>query len=187
MRNASRYAGPRRGVAHRVEEESHLGEPEVAVEAVGEVDHLDVDVGIVDPEHLRAELPVLAVPALLRALVPEVRREVPDLPRRRRPVLHVRAHDRRGALGPQREVATALVVELVHLLAHDVGGRADALEHLDVLEDRRDHEAVAVPAGARRERGDRVHPQLGLGREDVVRADGRAIGRRPSASGTQRG
>ena len=57
--------------------------PSVAVEAVRERDDLDVDVGVVDAEHLDADLPVLAVAALLRPLVAEVRRDVPDLPRRR--------------------------------------------------------------------------------------------------------
>ena len=149
-------------------------EPEVAVEAVGERDDLDVDVGIVDAEHLDADLPVLAVAALLRALVAEVRREVPDLPRHRRVVLHERAHDRRGALGPQREAAAALVLELVHLLAHDVGGLADPLEHLEVLEDRRDHEPEPEALGARRERRDQRLPPLRLRRQDVVGARRRA-------------
>ena len=60
-------------------------------------------------------------------------------------VLHEGAHHRRGALRPQREPATALVLELVHLLAHDVGRLTDALEHLEVLEDRRDDEIEPEP------------------------------------------
>ena len=58
--------------------------PRLAVEAVEQRDHLDVDGRVVDAEHLRTQLPVLAVPALLGPLVAEVRRDVPDLPRRRR-------------------------------------------------------------------------------------------------------
>ena len=59
--------------------------------------------GSADAEHLDADLPVLAVPTLLRPLVAEVRRDVPGLPRDRRPVLHEGPHDRSRALGPQRE------------------------------------------------------------------------------------
>ena len=40
------------------------------------------------------------VPAGLRLLRAEVRRDIPHLPRKGRPVLHERAHDRRGAFGP---------------------------------------------------------------------------------------
>ena len=68
---------PARRVAHRVEEQREPLETEGAVEAVGERDHLDVDIGIVDPQRFDADLPVLAVAPLLRTLVAEVRREVP--------------------------------------------------------------------------------------------------------------
>ena len=44
-------------------------------------------------------------------------------------------HDRRRALGTQRQTAPAPVVELVHLLVDDLGVVADpAAEHLDVFE-----------------------------------------------------
>ena len=139
-----------------------------------ERDDLDVDGRVVDAEHLDTDLPVLAVPALLRALVAEVRRDVPDLPRRDRLVLRERARDRRGAVGAQREVPAALVGEVVHLLAHGVGARAELLHDLDVLEDRRDEHPEAGAAGPHRERGDERLPAVGLGREHVVRAVGRA-------------
>ena len=53
---------------------------------------------------------------------------------------------RRGALGAQRDVAAALVLEVVHLLGDDVGALTDALEDADVLEHRRLDEPVAVAA-----------------------------------------
>jgi hypothetical protein len=165
---------PARRVTHRVEEQREPLEAEGAVEAVGERDHLDVDTGIVDAQRLDADLPVLAVAALLRTLVAKVRREVPHLPRRRRVVLHEGAHDRRGPLGAQREPATALVLELVHLLAHDVGRLADALEHLEVLEDRRHDEIEPEPRRALGKRGDERHPAIGLRWQDVARARRRA-------------
>ena len=165
---------PARRVTHRVQEQLEAVEPERAVEAVGERDDFDVDVGIVDAERFDADLPVLAVPPLLRSLVAEVRRQVPHLPRDRRLVLHEGAHDRRGALRPQREPATALVLELVHLLAHDVGGLTDPLEHLEVLEDRRDDEIEPEARGALGEGRDQRHPTIGLRRQHVAGARGRA-------------
>ncbi len=87
------------GVTHRVDRQANITQTEVATEAPEQLDDLDVDVGIVDADHLGPELPVLAVAPGLRLLGPEVRCEVPDLPRRRRSVLHERAHDRRGPLG----------------------------------------------------------------------------------------
>ncbi len=158
-------------VAHRVDHQVDVAQTERAVEAVRERDHLDVDLGVVDAEHLGAHLPVLAVAALLRALVAEVRRDVPDLPGHRRAVLHEGPHDRRGALGAQRDAAAALVLEVVHLLAHDVGGLTDPLEHLEVLEDGREHQAEAVAGRALREGRHERDPAVGLGREDVVGAD----------------
>ena len=65
-RQRGEVRGPALGVAHRVEVQRDPGEPEVAVEAVEQRDDLDVERRVVDAEHLGAELPVLAVPALLR-------------------------------------------------------------------------------------------------------------------------
>ena len=85
-----------------------------------------------------------------------------------------RPHDRRGALGAQREPAAAPVVELVHLLAHDVGGLTDPLEHLRVLEDRRQQQAVSEAPGPVGEPGDELLPAVGLGRQHVAGPVGRA-------------
>ena len=160
--------GPAGGVTHRVEQEPQPGQPEVAVEPGEQDDDLHVDRGVGDPQRLDPELPVLAVPTLLRALVPEVGGEVPDLPRRGRPVLHVGPDHRRGALGAQREPAAALVGELVHLLRDDVGVLADPLEHLEVLEHRGDREAVSVPVRALGEARHDLGPSTGFGRQDVM-------------------
>ena len=166
-----------RRLPHRVHQHSEPLEPELREEPVRERDHLDVDVGVMRSEDLGAQLPVLAVPALLRALVAEVRREVPGLPRRRRAVLHVRAHDGCCPFRSQREMAITAVGELVHLLAHDVGAGADALEHLDVLEDRRDDEAVPKASRPVREHADDLDPRIGLGCQHIVCADGSAVHR----------
>ena len=136
-------AGAVVGLAERVEQQRHLAQAEPAVELPAERDHLDVEVRVVGAEHLDADLVELAVAAALRLLVPELRPGVPDLPRRRRPVLHERPAHAGGQLGPQRDVTAALVDEVVHLLRHHVGGVADALEHAEVLEQRRDHLPVA--------------------------------------------
>ena len=166
---------PRLRVAHRVHEQTEPAEAEILpVEAVRERDHLDVDGGIVDAQHLDADLPVLAVAALLRTLVAKVGGDVPDLPRRDGLVLRERTRHRRGAVGAQREVTATLVVEVVHLLADDVGGRAQLLHDLDVLEDGGDEHPESGAPRSRREGGDERLPPLGLGREHVVGADRRA-------------
>ena len=155
-------------IAHRVEQQAHIAEAEVTIEAGQQRDDFHIDLGILDAERLDAQLPVLAVTTFLGPLVPEVRSDVPNLPRRSRPVLHERAHHRRGAFGTEREAPTALVRELVHLLRHDVGVLTDPLEHLDVFEHRRDREAVAVPASAVGEAGNDLHPLPEIGRQDIV-------------------
>ncbi len=149
-------------------------EAKVATETPQELDYLDVDVGIVDPDDLGSELPVLAVATGLWLLGPEVRGEVPDLPRRGRAVLHEGAHDGRGAFGPQREPAPAAVDEVVHLLAHDVGGLPTPREDLVVLEDRGQQQAIAEPLRPAREPLDYLDPASGVRREHVEHALGGA-------------
>ena len=165
--------GPRRGIAERVEQQAVPAQPERAEEAVEQRDDLDVEVRVHRAERLDADLVVLPVPTGLRRLGPEVRRDVPDLPRCRRPVLDERTHDRAGALGAQREPPSAAVFELVHLLLHDVGRLADTGEHLVVLEHRRDVQAVAGALDVLREQRDERGPPSRLRREDVVGALGR--------------
>ena len=180
--SASRYSrrvsderGPVGRLPHRVQLQRDLPEPEVAVEAVRQRDDLDVHVGVIDAEHLGADLPVLTEPAPLGSLVPEVGRQVPDFPGGRRPVLHVGAHDRRGPLGPQGQVPAAPVGELVHLLADHIGANADPLEHLDVLHHRGDHQPVPEAGGTVGERRDEAHPAVRVGGQHVVGPHRRAV------------
>ena len=116
---------------------------------------------------------MLAVAARLGPLVPEVGPHVPGLERQRWPVLDPRPHDRRRPLGAQGQPAPALVLELVHLLAHHVGGLAHPLEHADVLEHGADHQAIAGPPGPVGEQGDQALPSGRLGGQDVARANRR--------------
>ena len=125
----------------------HLPQAEGRVELPAERDDLDVEVRVVGAEHLDAHLVELAIPATLRLLVAELRARVPDLPRRGRAVLHERPAHRGGELGPQRDVPAALVDEVVHLLGDHVGGVADALEHAEVFQQRRDDLPVAGTLG----------------------------------------
>ncbi len=83
-------------------------------------------------------------------------------------MLDERTHDRRGPLGPEREPATALVFELVHLLGDDIGRLPHAEEHLEVLEDRGDDQAVAEAPGSTAERVDERGEPVRRRREDVV-------------------
>ena len=172
-------------VAHRVDQQPGLTQPEViAVEVVRELDDLDVSGRVVDAEHFDADLPVLPVPALLRPLVAEVGRDVPDLPRRDRLVLSERTGHRGSPVGAQGEVPAALVGEVVHLLANRVGARAQLLHDFDVLEDGRDEHPEAGAPRPHRERRDQCLPAVGLRREDIVRAVGRGerrLGRRACA------
>ena len=164
-------------VAHRVEEQRRGVEyPELPQEPVPEGDDLDVDIRVVQADGLDPELPVLPVPALLWALVAEQRREVPDLPWPVLLVLDVGAHDRRRALGSEREPPAAPVRELVHLLADDIGRRAEPVEDLGVLEHRGDDQLVAEPSGTIRERAHELQPARRLRGDDVVSALRRAVG-----------
>src|SRR5690606_16038738 len=97
------------GRAHRVDHQVDLAQAETGVEVGLEGDDLDVEVGVVGAERLDAELVVLAVAPRLGPLVAEVRTDVPGLPgRAHRAVLHVGAHDGRGALGAQGDAPAAL-------------------------------------------------------------------------------
>ncbi len=110
-------ADPVLGLTHGVEQQVDPPQADLGQEVPGQGDDLDVDVGVVDPEDLDAELPVLAVPAGLGALVAERGRDVPDLPGVGRVVLDVGPHHRGRALGAQGDAPAALVLEVVHLLA----------------------------------------------------------------------
>ena len=125
-------------------------------------------------EHLRADLPELAVAALLRALVAELRPDVIELPGPPglgERVLDVRARDPGRVLGAHRHGAPAAVGERVHLLVDDVGRLADAPhEELGRLQT-----SASGSRRTRRARRPRVRgcfdavPDARLGREEVPR------------------
>src|SRR6185436_214847 len=124
-----------------------------AEERVVELDQLGVDGRVVASERFHRSLPVLAVPAAARRAVAVHRGDRVELDRLRvavHAVLDVRAADRRGALGPERERAVGAVGEGVHLLLHHVGARTGgAREERRVLEHRRHDPPGAVqPAEA---------------------------------------
>ncbi|MEZ5141893.1 MAG: hypothetical protein R2726_05155 [Acidimicrobiales bacterium] len=165
--------------ADAVDHQLDLAQTEGDVDVVQEGDDLDVEVGVVDTDRLHADLVVLPEPVRLGALVAEVRRCVPDLPGHGgRPVLDPRPHDARGALGPQGQVVggLGLVEEVVHLLAHDVGALAHALEDADVFEHRPLDQAVAGPSGDAREQPEEGFPSGRLGGQHVLGAGGRLEG-----------
>src|SRR5262249_16859785 len=86
-------------------------------------------------------------------------------------VFEIRADHRRRVLRTQREIATAAVLERVHLLRHDVRLFAHrAHEQLRVLEDGRADAAVAVAVEGMLERGLDAPPALDLGGCHIVRA-----------------
>ncbi len=132
---------------------------EAGQEFEGQGDDLDVQVGVRRAERLQTKLKVLAVPPVLRILVPERGRHVPGLPGRDGVVLHEGTHDRCRPLGPQRHDLPVAVGEGVHLLADHVTGLPDpAMEDAHVLEDRGDGEPVACPLDERGEARDQSFP-----------------------------
>ena len=139
-------------------------------------DQLGVGLGSAGADHLRSDLPELAVAAPLRRFGAEERRQVPQLDRLRQlvhPVLQVRPAHGRRALGSQRQAAATAVVERVHLLLHDVGRLANAAgEQLGGLERRRLDAPVA--GGAEDAVGVRFQHRAprGVGGEHIKRATG---------------
>ena len=168
----SQVRGPAGVVAERVDDQSPLGQPEGAVEAVEEGDDLDVGIRVVRPDDLGVDLEVLPVTGRLRGLVAEVRAGRPGLPRHGRVVLGEGPHEPRGDLRANRHPPATLVLEVVHLLADDVRRLADPLEHLEVLDQRCDDQPEPGPLGQTGEDGQQPRPALGLRREHVGHAAG---------------
>jgi hypothetical protein len=144
----------------------------MTVEVGQDSDHLDVEVGIVGAERFDPQLMVLAVTVGLGSLVAKARCRVPDLPGGGRPMLDEGSHHRGGAFGPQGKVTTPLVDEVVHLLAHHIGARTDAMEDADLLEHRCLDQPVAGAPGDSGEGGDERLPSSRFGREHIVGALG---------------
>ena len=154
---------------------------------VVELDQLGVDRGVGGADRLDRGLPVLAVAALARRAVAVHRRDREHLHGLRvpvHPVLDVGAADRRGALGPKRQRPVGAVGEAVHLLLHDVralpGG---AGEEGGVLEDGRQHLAVAVEGAEPLDLARDPLPERHLRGDDVV---GAARSLDPAAHGCAR-
>ena len=98
--------GARLRRAEAAEPQREAGHPEAAQQLVEQDDQLGVDQRRVGADRLGADLVELAEAARLRALVAEVRAQVPELHRLRQlvhAVLEVGAADRRRALGAQRQ------------------------------------------------------------------------------------
>ena len=164
------------GVSHAGDAQADSRHSEALVDLRQQGDHLGVEQRVVAAEGLGANLPVLAEPPALGRLVAEHRGQIPQLHRLRQlvhAVLGIGAGHGRRALRAQGDAAPAPVVEGVHLLAHDVGGGADAAhEDLGLLEGRGDHTAEAVRGHDARGHAldERAYPALG--RQDVARALG---------------
>src|SRR4029077_16862417 len=120
---------PALGVTDRVHLEPVAAQTELPEEARGEIDDLDIGCGLLGSETLQAPLPELAVAKKLRALPAEHRVGVkePNGPRRAvQSVFEVRAGH--GGRPPRAEGKPTLAMQrdVVHLVAHDVAGLADA-------------------------------------------------------------
>src|SRR5262249_18550419 len=76
-------------------------------------------------------------------------------------------HHAGGDLWTDGDMAAALVIEVIHLLADDVGGVAHALEDLDVLDQGGEDESVAGPVGMLGEGGHEGRPARRLRREHI--------------------
>ena len=170
-------------VADRVDVDDDVAQPDVAVEARGELDLLGVDPGARVADRLDVELPELAEAAGLGPVVAEHRAGQRDLHRLRQrlhPVLDVGPDDAGGRLRAERP-GLALVAprgEPEQLLLDGVRRLAEApLEHRHLLEHRRLDLAIAVAPGEVRR--DRLEPPQGgsLGRQEVAGAARGAEGR----------
>ena len=148
-------------VAQAVELDPVAGQPEAPQEPVAHHDHLDVGRRVGRAHDLDAELPMLAIPARLGPPVPVHPREVVGL-------------EGRGKVVPVVQVKLNVVLERVHLLAHDVAGLPGRpAEQLRVLERRRLHVAVAVRAGQGRGAVVQRADPASLGRQEVHGPPGR--------------
>ncbi len=148
--------------AQRIELQLQTLHAQIGQQIPGQGDRLDVATRIGETEQLDADLMELTLAPRLGALIAEHRAAVPEPLRSlgQQAVLNHGAHHRGGALGPQRAAALAAVQEGVHLLAHHIGGFADAAgEQLGGLQQRR---ADLLHAGATEvlpRRGLQVLPQ----------------------------
>ena len=165
--------GATRPVSHRIDLERDLVESERGDEREGQGDDFDIQVGVGGPDRLQAELEMLAVTPLLGVLVAEGRGPVPRLPGGHRVVLHKGTHDGCRPLRAQSQDLTVAVDEGVHLLADDLAALADPpVKDADVLEDRRDSQAVAGPLDQPGETVDQALPPIRLRPQHVVHALG---------------
>ena len=146
-----------------------VAQSEGAEELVRKGDHLDIEHRIIDTEYLDSDLIELPVPPVLSLFVPEVRPGVPHLPRGYRMMLNVRPTRTGRLLGTQRDVAAALVDEVVHLLRHDIGGISQTKKDTQILEHRQDDLLESGPLDDAGERVDKGPPSCGVGSQDVAR------------------
>jgi hypothetical protein len=133
-------AGPVVGAAEGVELQGQATHAQVGQQVPGHGDRLHIAAGIGKAEQLQADLVKLALAARLGALVAEHRPAIPEplRPLAEQAVLDRRPHHRGRALRPQGAAALAAVEEGVHLLAHHIGGLADAAgKQLGDLQQRR--------------------------------------------------
>ena len=159
-------------VSERVQLHPDALQPHRAEELHREVDELGLLRRRGDAVGLGAHLPELAVATGLHPLVPEHRAEVP--PARHRLALGDRVLDvgpdaRRGPFRTEREAATRLVLEGVHLLADDVGRLAHAPdEERGVLHHRGAGLLVPEPPEGLAHGGLERVPHRDVGREEIV-------------------
>ena len=129
---------PAGDAAEAGEPQPQLAHAELGEQRCEQRDQLGVDGRVLGADRLGADLPELPVAPGLRALVAEEAGQVPELHGLAalvHAVLDVGPAHGGGALGPERQRAPGLVLEREHLLAHDVGGLADAArEQLGGLE-----------------------------------------------------
>ncbi len=131
-------------------------------------------------EHLRADLPELAVAALLRALAAELRADVIELlqqPGLAQLVLDVGADDAGGVFRTQGEglrlfgLRAGAIFPRVHLFGDDVGFFADAAgEELGVFKDGGANFAEVVAGEDAARGGFDAVPEFGFRRQKIARA-----------------
>jgi hypothetical protein len=163
-------------VPDRVELESERTQPNLVKPFRGELDDLGVERRRRAADGLDVELKELPVATLRWTVISEHRAD--QIKTRRlgslvESAFEIGADDARGRLRAQREIAAAAVLETVELFRHRIGVRADSLDQLGVLDDRR-HD-LFVSESPRHVGGApfRESPDRPVAREDVAdTADG---------------
>jgi len=165
-------AGPALRTADAVEVDPHTAQSQGLIEAIGDLDDLRVGAWRRRSNELDPDLVRFPESSLLRALVTEEWGDVIEPAKhagRAEIVLDHASHDTGGALWFEGDASTALVLELVHLLGHDIGGLpCRTCEKLRIFKGGCSYFYIAIAPSQIAESAFDVMPLVGIGGKDVL-------------------